>query len=88
MVLTFRLLDLTQDECRNRVERFFRHEGDAMPYPPMLIEFERWGQCDEVIVAEDPLVLKKQVVIWNGSSSRPERLTIELHTRKQRGNLP
>ena len=42
-----------QEESRSRVGWFFRHEGDMMPSTPMLFDFDRWGQCDEAIVAEE-----------------------------------
>jgi GNAT superfamily N-acetyltransferase len=53
MVRTFHLLDLTQEEYRNRLGWFFRQEANRMLWTPMLFDSDRWGQCDEAIVAEE-----------------------------------
>lgn len=52
MAISFELVDLTQKECRDQVGWFFRNESERLGCMPMLFNFERWGQCDEAVIAQ------------------------------------
>jgi hypothetical protein len=45
-------IDLTMRDNFNRIGWFFRHEADRMLVEPMLFDYDRWGQCEEAIVAQ------------------------------------
>jgi GNAT superfamily N-acetyltransferase len=45
-------IDLTMRDNFNRIGWFFRHEADGMPVKPLLFDHDRWGQCDEAIIAQ------------------------------------
>jgi hypothetical protein len=52
MLVSYKLLDLKQKTDLNKVGWFFRQEGDRLGFIPMLFDFDRWGQCEEAIIAE------------------------------------
>lgn len=48
----FWTIDLTTRDDYNRLDRFFRDEAERLSVTPMLFDPDRWGQCEEAVVAE------------------------------------
>jgi GNAT superfamily N-acetyltransferase len=90
MAITFQLLDLTQEESRNRVGWFFQNEGDRMGSTPMLFDLDRWGQCDEAMVAEEHGEILGVVTLASKgvqNSGRPTLDTLYVPKRHRRNGL-
>jgi hypothetical protein len=77
IVITFQLLDLTKKEPRNRVGWFFRREEEKIGVLPMLFDFNRWGQCDEAIVAEENGEIIGVITISLAGLGKSERPTLD-----------
>jgi GNAT superfamily N-acetyltransferase len=53
VTVSFRLLNLKQRDDLNAVGWFFRREEEGLTFSPELFNHDRWGQCNEAIVAEE-----------------------------------